>query len=144
MDKEEMQKILEIMFDEGSLKKIIIELKDKSMIDEDVFEDSTNMKENIVKKIVELICQSKKDFRQKQTFMNGHNGVYPLVKAQYHMFEPEITSFTVNMNQVASNQINEHFDLGLFIKEDPSKPSMLAIIAEPRNCPAYMFAWFVE
>lgn len=142
-----IKQILENMFDDKSFNKVIEHMESCSMLsneDSNLVDSENNyQKEELISQFTKLMESTQEDYRQDSQVLSGYNGVYPFIKAEYGMFEPTMKTIGVNMKEVANNTAGT-LDLGLFVKEDSSKPAMIVLFAEPRNDGTRMFVWFVE
>ncbi len=144
---EKLQKIIKEMFEDKKLDDILEHLSHCSYFEDydECFDENNCYNSKIVNELIKLIEHTFDEFGQKSYIFNGKNGLYPLIKAKYNMFEPEMEIFTVNMKEVLSNKAgNGDFSISLYQKEDESQPSLIALFAEPRNCPKSIFFCIVE
>ena len=141
-----MKNFITEMFEEGKLTEILDRLNDFGYFDDndDCFDDG-EYNSKIIKHFIEIIESTAEEYNQESFIFNGYNGVYPIITAGYHMFEPSKETEMINMKKLINNQMCEDmFNLSLCVKEDESKPGLIALFAEPRNAGARVFIWFVE
>ena len=141
-----MKKALKDMFEDGKLTEILDYLNDCGYFEDhdDCFDDG-EYNSKIIKHFIKIIENTAEEYEQESYIFNGYNGVYPIITAGYHMFEPPKETKMINMKKLVNNQMCENmFNLGLCVKEDESKPGLIALFAEPRNDGTRIFIWFVE